>query len=56
MLFADPAQPFDFLIDGELLRQPLEKFLLAHNVSTVQSSLLFFIACAYRARAAPKVI
>ena len=32
---ADPAQPFDFLILGELLRQPLEKLLLAHTVSTV---------------------
>ena len=31
----DPAQAFDFIIAGELLRQPLEKFLLAHSVSTV---------------------
>ena len=34
-LITDPAQPFDFLILGELLRQPLEKFLLAQSVSTV---------------------
>lgn len=38
---ADPAQPFDFLISGELLRQPLEKFLLAHNVSTVRFTAVF---------------
>lgn len=34
LLGLDPAQPFDFLILGELLRQPLEKFLLAQSVST----------------------
>ncbi|KAL0040515.1 hypothetical protein WJX77_009487 [Trebouxia sp. C0004] len=34
LLSLDPAQPFDFLILGELLRQPLEKFLLAQSVST----------------------
>lgn len=33
----DPVQAFDFLIAGELLRQPLEKFLLAHSVSTVST-------------------
>lgn len=38
-LRADPAQAFDFLIAGELLRQPLEKFLLAHSVSTVSSHM-----------------
>ena len=35
VLSVDPAQPFDFLVAGELLRQPLQKFLLAHSVSTV---------------------
>ena len=34
-LCVDPAQAFDFIIAGELLRQPLENFLLAHSVSTV---------------------
>ncbi|KAL3144301.1 hypothetical protein ABBQ32_004065 [Trebouxia sp. C0010 RCD-2024] len=34
LLGLEPAQAFDFLIAGELLRQPLEKFLLAHSVST----------------------
>lgn len=39
VLRAEPAQAFDFLIAGELLRQPLEKFLLAHSVSTVRFTL-----------------
>ncbi|DBA66086.1 TPA: hypothetical protein ACH3X2_003088 [Trebouxia sp. C0005] len=34
LLGLESAQPFDFLILGELLRQPLKKFLLAQSVST----------------------
>lgn len=40
LLLADPTQAFDFLIAGELLRQPLEKFLLAHSVSTVSIHIM----------------
>lgn len=29
------AEPFDFLIDGELVRMSLEKFLLAKGISAV---------------------
>lgn len=32
---ADPPRPFDFLIDGELVRKSLEQHLLAHNLSAV---------------------
>lgn len=38
MLLADPPRPFDFLIDGELLRKSLEKHLLDHDISTVSGS------------------
>lgn len=30
---ADPARPFDFIINGELVRKSLEKHLLAHEIS-----------------------
>ena len=29
------AQPFDFLVDGELVRMPLDQFLLAKGISAV---------------------
>jgi hypothetical protein len=32
----DPARPFDFLIDGELLRKTLGQHLLDHDISTVR--------------------
>ncbi len=35
---ADPVRPFDFLINGELVRLSLEKFLLARNISAVKAS------------------
>ena len=31
----DPPRPFDFLIDGELVRKTLEQHLLDHNISAV---------------------
>lgn len=47
-------QPFDFLVDGELVRMPLEQFLLAKGISAVifffflviifPSVVLFFLA------------
>ncbi|KAG2450685.1 hypothetical protein HYH02_004524 [Chlamydomonas schloesseri] len=33
LLALDPPRPFDFLIDGELVRKSLEQHLLAHNLS-----------------------
>jgi ribosome biogenesis protein YTM1 len=30
---ADPARPFDFIVDGELVRKSLDKHLLEHNIS-----------------------
>lgn len=36
----DPARPFDFLIDGELLRKTLEQHLLEHNISAVSLSVM----------------
>jgi ribosome biogenesis protein YTM1 len=30
---ADPARPFDFIIDGELVRKSLEQHLLEHELS-----------------------
>ena len=35
------TQPFDFLIDGELVRMSLDKFLLAKSISAVTSLYLF---------------
>jgi hypothetical protein len=35
---ADPARPFDFLIDGELLRLSLLKHLHAKQISTVSGA------------------
>ena len=35
------TQPFDFLIDGELVRMSLDKFLLAKSISAVTSHYLF---------------
>ena len=35
-LFADPARPFDFLVDGELLRKNLEQHLLDKQISAVR--------------------
>ena len=32
---ADLAQPFDFLLNGELVRQPLEEMVLGQGLSTV---------------------
>ena len=37
---AEPVRPFDFLINGELVRLSLEKHLLARDISAVSSSLL----------------
>lgn len=37
------TQPFDFLIDGELVRLPLEEFLLAKGISAVR--LLSSFSC-----------
>lgn len=34
------AEPFDFLIDGELIRMSLEQFLLAKGISAVMISFL----------------
>jgi NLE (NUC135) domain len=37
-IIADPEhenQPFDFLIDGELIRMPLDQFLMAKGISAV---------------------
>ena len=36
---ADMAQPFDFLLNGELVRQPLEEMLLGQGLSTVGMQL-----------------
>ncbi|GFR50504.1 hypothetical protein Agub_g12769, partial [Astrephomene gubernaculifera] len=33
LLALDPPRPFDFLVDGELLRRSLEQHLLGHNMS-----------------------
>jgi hypothetical protein len=35
MLHADPVRPFDFIIDGELLRKSLQQHLLEHDISPV---------------------
>lgn len=35
---ADPVRPFDFLVDGELLRLSLAKYLQAKQISTVSST------------------
>ena len=35
----DPPQPFDFLIDGELLRTSLQRHLLDHSISPVRGAL-----------------
>lgn len=35
----DPARPFDFIIDGELLRKSLQAHLLAHDISPVSCAL-----------------
>lgn len=32
---ADPPRPFDFLVNGELVRKTLEKHLLDHQLSAV---------------------
>jgi NLE (NUC135) domain len=37
-IIADPEhenQPFDFLIDGELIRMPLDQFLMAKGITAV---------------------
>jgi hypothetical protein len=33
--FADQPKPFDFLVDGDLIRQSLAKFLLSKKISAV---------------------
>jgi hypothetical protein len=33
----DPPRPFDFVIDGELLRKSLEQHLLEHKISPVRA-------------------
>ncbi|KAK9808947.1 hypothetical protein WJX72_006809 [[Myrmecia] bisecta] len=46
LLALEPARPFDFLINGELVRIPLEKFLLAHDISaesTLQVEYIFAV-------------
>ena len=35
-LVPDPARPFDFLVDGELLRKTLGQHLLEHDISPVR--------------------
>jgi ribosome biogenesis protein YTM1 len=30
---AEPARPFDFIVNGELVRKSLDKHLLEHNIS-----------------------
>lgn len=50
---ADPEhgnQPFDFLIDGELIRMPLDQFLMTKGISAVRftittSQLYFYSIC-----------
>jgi hypothetical protein len=37
LLHADPARPFDFIIDGELLRKSLQQHLLEHDLSPVST-------------------
>lgn len=37
------AEPFDFLIDGELVRLSLEEFLLAKNISVVSLFVLLAV-------------
>jgi hypothetical protein len=37
VLPADPARPFDFIIDGELLRKSLQQHLLEHDISPVST-------------------
>jgi ribosome biogenesis protein len=32
-LGAEPPRPFDFIVDGELVRNSLEKLLLGHGIS-----------------------
>lgn len=42
---ADPEhenQPFDFLIDGELIRMPLDQFLMAKGISAVRYTIPTF--------------
>ncbi|CAL9128684.1 unnamed protein product [Musa textilis] len=39
------AQLFDFLVDGELIRLPLEEFLLAKGISAVGLFCLIFWRC-----------
>lgn len=39
-------QPFDFLIDGELVRMSLEQFLLAKGISAVINFGSFCVAIA----------
>lgn len=34
---ADPPQPFDFLVGGELVRQPLEQLVTSHGISAVSN-------------------
>jgi ribosome biogenesis protein YTM1 len=36
------TEPFDFLIDGELIRMSLEEFLLAKGISAVMCFILIF--------------
>ena len=50
---ADPARPFDFLIDGELLRLSLLKHLQAKQISTV-SPLAKLAAASVRLGKAPR--
>jgi len=39
-------QPFDFVIDGELVRLPLEQFVLAKGISAViYETFDFFCFC-----------
>lgn len=39
------SEPFDFLIDGELVRLSLEEFLIAKGISAVSLFFFFFLLC-----------
>lgn len=47
---ADPPKPFDFIINGELLRKPLEAHLLQHGLSAVRGDTRSATAWQHTAR------
>lgn len=46
-LTSEPAKPFDFIIDGELLRKSLEQHLLEHNISPVSAGCCAAVGLRY---------